>query len=241
MDRSVFTAVAPNIKLSDRVEEQIRQLIVTGKVPIGERLPPERELADIFGVSRTVVREAVRSLVAKGLLDIRSGSGTYVVGPQPGFVSDALSMLLQHSQRGYDDIHEIRMMIEVEIARLAAQRATPEEIGALAENVAAMESASDPAELAEIDVAFHELLAKATHNLLFSVMLGSITDIMLEIRKRSFTLRSSAPVAVRFHRDILGRVAARDADGAMEAMRAHLADSYLRMQGREGPEGADAE
>src|SRR4029434_1284654 len=113
--------------LANRVTKEIEGLIIDGRIEMGRRLPSERDLADQFGVSRTVVREAVRGLVAKGLLEVRPGSGTIVRSPTCGAVTQSLTLFLLAGQSDleldYTNVHEIRRVLEIEIAGLAAERA----------------------------------------------------------------------------------------------------------------------
>lgn len=228
-----YRAVARQPKLADQVVEQIAELIATRQLQPGDRLPPERELAEHFGVSRTVIREAMRSLVAKGLLEVRPGSGMVISAPRPSSVAESISLLLRLStdKDPYTHVHEVRRLLEVEIAGLAAQRATAENLQDLEALIQTMErSREDPEQFAEADVEFHASLAKATQNELFSVLLDSVVDIMLEVRHMAVALPGSIDSALRHHRHILERVKAGDVEGARQAMTAHLQEAEEQMR-----------
>ena len=113
-------------RLSDRVAKQLEELILTEVLQAEERLPAERELAEMFGVSRTVVREATQNLSARGLLDVKSGNGVFVSAPSTEAVAQSLGLLLR--LRGGDflveDLHDVRRVLEIAIAERAARNST---------------------------------------------------------------------------------------------------------------------
>jgi DNA-binding FadR family transcriptional regulator len=218
-------------RLSDVVSERLLAAIRDAKLPPGSRLPSERELGDQFGVSRTVVREAVRNLSARGVLNVRSGSGAIVAQLDSSSVSDALSLFL--GRRGLPDsrqIHEVRELIETEAARLAAQRATTEhlaEIRRTHERLA--EVAHDPEAAAVADVAFHRAIAQATENELFVVLVDSIGDVMMEIRRATTWRPGRVQVGIEHHARILAALERRDVTGAVHAMEEHLVESLAAL------------
>jgi GntR family transcriptional repressor for pyruvate dehydrogenase complex len=227
-----FRAVARESTLANRVAAEIERHIVGGSIQPGERLPSERELAEQFSVSRTVIREAVRVLAAKSLLEVRSGSGTVVRAPTTRSVSQSMLLLLRTGQRlDHAKVHEVRRTLEIEIAGIAAERRTDEDLALLEELLDEMqallgEMERQPANrgrFASNDVQFHAALARATHNELFALLLDSIADVMIEVRQLGFEVPGSHQEALAYHRSILAPVRAGDAAGAREAMRAHLA------------------
>jgi len=229
----LFQAIERGSTLANRVTRQMEHLIVEGYLKPGDRLPAERELAQQFGVSRTVVREAVRALVAKGLLEVRPGSGTVVSSPTRDAVTQSMSLLLRTAQLeiDYDKVHEIRRILEVEIAALAAQRRTPQDLERMEEILReASEIEGDRNCFAECDVAFHAALARATRNELFSVLLDSVVDIMLKVREMGFSVPGTPARAFRYHQAILEQIKAGDPDRARQAMREHLIESEDTMR-----------
>jgi GntR family transcriptional repressor for pyruvate dehydrogenase complex len=212
--------------LSARVAQQLEDAIVSGTFKPGDSLPTERELGQMFGVSRTVVREAVKSLTAKGML-AGTGRGTKIMGVESKMVADSLSLYLRG--RGgvdYYSVHEIRTLLERRIARLAATRGTDEQIEELAVELGRMRLASDPETASFEDVAFHRLLAAMTGNPLFPVLLDSIGEILLEVRRATLKQPGRPAQAIEQHEAILAQIVARDGEGAERAMKEHLADSY---------------
>lgn len=216
-------------RLSDRVADQMLAAIVDRRLKPGSRLPSERELGLQFGVSRTVVREAIRLLAAKGVIAVRPGSGATVAEVDPSLIAESMSLFLRNVDIPYQKVHEVREMIEVQVAGLAAERGTPGQIAdltALHQRMVALTEAEELEALAVTDVAFHHQLARMTTNELHLLMLGSIGDVLLEIRRQTVANRADSFAAIEAHRRILERVAARDAAGARAAMQAHLAEAF---------------
>jgi GntR family transcriptional regulator, transcriptional repressor for pyruvate dehydrogenase complex len=238
----VFAPIVRSPRLSDKVAAQLLASIKSGQLTAGSRLPSERELGEQFGVSRTVIREAISSLAARGVIEVRSGSGVHVAAVNAAQVSEQMSLFLRG--RGlieYAKIHEVRTTLEIRTARLAAERATDEDIRELRESCDRMEALGTDVEKASLeDVEFHRILARATQNELFLVMLDSIGDVLLEIRRATLGVPGRLQEGVAFHRRILDRVAAHDVEGADLAMREHLADADAAWEGLPADERAAA-
>lgn len=222
----MFEAIERETTLSNRVTRQIETLIVDGRLKPGDRLPSERELAQQLGVSRTVVREAVRALAAKGLLEVRSGSGTTVRKVTRDQVVGPLNLLLQTQGGGsisFEDLHQVRSILEIEIAGLAAVQATEEDLQHLEQIMHDMETAKGTPEIfAAKDAEFHHALAHTTHNPLLVVLLDSIRDLLHDYLLLVIPRLELRQDVLPYHDQILERVAAGDEDGARQAMREHL-------------------
>lgn len=218
--------------LTERVTGYLMDRVMHGALRPGDRLPAERELAERLNVSRTVVREAIRSLQARGVLRVRGGSGMEVMSISPERASEALRLFVQLSegvdQISYDHINDVRQMIEIRVAGIAARTAGEPELARLQEIHRELVEAvaGDDLERASVaDVAFHRELAQATHNLLYVVMLDSIGDVLLDIRRRTLGVEGRQQIAVHTHAEILEQIARHDPDGAQRAMSRHLDDS----------------
>lgn len=212
-------------RLSDRMAERLEELILRRTLEPGQKLPSERDLADMFGVSRTVVREATHNLTAKGLLEIRSGKGAYVTGPSTASVVESLTLLLRSMEDGFpiEDLHDIRRILETAIAARAAERASEEDIARLEDILRGMEAEGEaPDAVADLDVEFHRTLAVAAHNPLFEILLDSIGELLVAIRRVSFQEEETLNKARYHHHAILDAVKNRDAKLAEQAMSAHL-------------------
>ena len=227
-------AAAPREKLSVRVAETLRDQLMRGELSPGEKLPTEQRLTETFGVSRTVVREAIATLAADGLVVPRQGAGVFVADhPLPSFgamaselaqrVSNALNML------------EVRLAIEVEGAALAAERRTPAQEAEMREahldfdRLLRQDRQTGPA-----DFAFHRAIAAATGNPFYVELLdalgrraipGDIGTIYPGDRAREAEMLAGVH---REHFDILTAIADCDPDGARRTMRLHLANSQER-------------
>lgn len=221
------------IRLSDQVATQLQVLITDGVFKAGEKLPSERELCELLGVSRTVVREAVRSLVVKGLLEVRPGGGMAVRVPDTALVSELMSMMLRtgNGEIAFTHVHEVRYLLEVENAGLAAERRNDEDLLHIETLLHIMvEHGDDAARWAEADVSFHAAIAVATHNPLYPVLLGTIADLLMEIRLTGFSLPGTAERSYRYHMPIFERIQAGDRSGARKAMADHLHESEATFQ-----------
>ncbi|MGH2377296.1 MAG: FadR/GntR family transcriptional regulator [Candidatus Limnocylindria bacterium] len=229
-DAAGYQPLARTRRLSDRLAEEIERRIVEGELAPGTRLPAERELGDAFKVSRTIIREAVRSLIAKGLVEVRPGAGTVVRGPSMSMVSDALAFVM-HAASGrvrIRDAHEIRWTLEPQIAALAAERRTEEDLRSIERELETMRES--PEQWEEADVRFHRALAQATQNPLFGVVLDSLHPILREVRALGNRLRDTRTTGIEHHTAIFDAVRAADPDRAREAMRAHLREAETRMR-----------
>lgn len=211
-------------RLYEKIVEQIEERIVSGELKIGDQLPAERDLAIRFGVSRTAVREAVKALHQKGLVEIIPGRGT--------FISDLTSDAVRHSLgfitkigagEGHKNLTEIREILEPGIAALAATRATDEHLSAMRHAVVTMDAALKDADtFIEADLDFHLALAQATQNSLIPTLIDPIVDLLRENRKRIFDTPGAPERGQLYHKRILDAVERHDPDAAREAMRAHL-------------------
>jgi GntR family transcriptional repressor for pyruvate dehydrogenase complex len=212
-------------RLADVVAEQIAERILSGQLSPGAALAPERELCREFGVSRTVIREAIRSLAGKGMVESIGGSGVRVLAIDADTVGESLRNLLRSADVDYAKVDEVRRTIEVAAAGAAAVRGTPDDVArADAELRRMRERIDDLEECVEADLAFHRVIADATGNELYSMLLDSLGTSLVEVRRtnlgRGGIARRRRIIAA--HRRILDAVARGDADCARAAMEAHL-------------------
>jgi GntR family transcriptional repressor for pyruvate dehydrogenase complex len=215
-------------RLSDQVAAQLQALVIDSAIKPGEKLPSERELCELLGVSRTVVREAVRSLVVKGLLEVRRGGGTVVRAPDTALVSEMMTLMLRTGGNDVAFVHvqEVRRLLEIETAGLAAERRDDDDLLRIEAQLRTMVEHEDaPERWATADVAFHAAIAMAAHNPLYPVLLGSIAEMLMEVRLTGIRLPDTPKNAYVHHRAIYERIAAADRLGARKAMQDHLRES----------------
>ena len=219
----MYTPIQSN-KVYEQIAEQIESRILSGELQSGDRLPTERELAEQFHASRTAVREAMKSLAQKGLVDMRPGRGTIVIDGTTQAVRHSLDLMMKFGQAGDStNLVEVRGIFEPEIAALAAARATDTEIAAMREAVAIMDANLTNADLyIRADNDFHQALAKATQNSLILTLVNSIVFLLSEQRKQIFTVDGGPERGQVHHKHILETIIHRDPEAAREAMRAHL-------------------
>jgi GntR family transcriptional repressor for pyruvate dehydrogenase complex len=225
-DTNLFRSVGSQQRLHDRVVAEIEQRIIDGDLAPGRKLPPERELAETLGVSRTVLREAMRVLAAKGLLEAQQGIGTTVRALTSRHVVEPLGLYLRAQEGGvisFHHLHQVRSLLEVEIAGIAAESATDEEIAQLREVYESMVEAMNNVELlAEQDAEFHRTLAAMTHNPLLLVLIDSIRELLREYIAQVTVYLDPLEDNIRLHYLLLERVVARDREGARAAMETNL-------------------
>lgn len=230
----VFESLSPNASLVERARQQIESLILNGSLPSGERLPTERKLGEMLGVSRTVIRECMRLLAAAGLVRVTSGSGTYVQAPGANLVRDSLNLLLRASQLTPEQIYEVRSVLEITAAGLAAERAEADEIAAMAEENSALIPDNLPAtEYARHDLLFHVRLAEATRNPLFLSLINSLSTVTIRTMWQAYAgshETAQRHVRTEEHADILEQLNRHNVEGARQAMSRHMTSSLRRLR-----------
>src|SRR6266516_5199086 len=211
-------------KVYEQIAEQIQRSILSGELRSGDRLPTERVLAEQFQASRTAVREAMKTLAQKGLVEMRPGRGTIVIDGTLQAMRHSLGLMMRVGQAGSSaNLVEVREIIEPEIAALAAVRATDEHIAAMREAVRVMDANLKEANAyIAADNDFHRALAKGTQNELILTLVDSIVDLLSEQRKQIFSVDGGPERGQIHHKRILDTIIRRDAEAAREAMRAHL-------------------
>ena len=217
------------------------EMVVSGGLEPGERLPPERKLCARLGVSRTVVREALNLLEARGLISIEHGRGAVVSGGNPRAVRDALGLLLRVQPKTLWELLEMRMILEVEVAGLAAERAGPDDLATMRLRLDEMRRSIEvPEGYVDADVEFHALLARGARNEVLLTMLDPVVELLRASRRVTAARPGNALRALGEHEQILRRVEAKDAAGARREMRAHLAKTLEDIEAAIGEGMLDA-
>ena len=219
----MYSPIKPS-RLYKQIVEQIEKLILEGVLDTGSKLPSERELGEQFGVSRTVIREAIKALHEKGLVIVQPGRGTFITGDSSTAMRHSLDMMVKYSQDGgLEDLFLIRNILEPEIAAIAAVKATQDDIQRLEQALQTMDETLDDGEkFIEADQQFHYQLAVATQNTFIPVLINAFVDYLQKQRSRIFDVEGGPARGQQHHRNILKAVSERDPDGARNAMRAHM-------------------
>ncbi len=218
----LFQPVRPR-RLYEAIVHQIQELVAERHLQPGDRLPSERELAELLGVSRASVREALRVLAAMGLVEVRPGDGTFIREPHTSVDPAVWSRL---SERTFLlDLLEARRIVEREVASLAARRATSEDLDQLQDLLdrRAQELAAGRGDL-EGDLRFHEHLAEATRNPVLVSLVRTLTEMWLVSREAAGRAPTSPQKAHRFHMAILQALRRQDPEAAWAAMDQHMDD-----------------
>ena len=228
---AVATGVVRSPALVEQVVRHLRRQILDGEFAVGAELPPEGALGTSLGVSRTVIREAMRVIRAQGLVEVSQGRHPRVRPVDSQFAVDGLALVLDRTDRSLASLVELRRPLESEIAALAAERAGPEHLKQLRQAIEDLRSATDLETRVLADMRFHAVLAEATGNLLFVMVLQSVWSLLK--RSRLITIpRSSVDTPIRWHERILDAVARQDGVLARREMLAHIdaAASDLNLQ-----------
>jgi GntR family transcriptional repressor for pyruvate dehydrogenase complex len=210
--------------LYEQIVQQIEDSVLNGSLKPGDQLPAERDLAQRLGVSRTAVREAVKALREKGLVEAYSGRGTFITDGTSQAARQSFDLMVKIGQQdGSTHLAELRLILEPGIAALAAARVQEPELVTMREAVATMDrSQRDPAAYIEADLDFHLALAEAAANPLILSLIDSIVGLLREQRIKIFNIEGGPQRGQVHHKRILEAVERRDPEMARGAMRAHL-------------------
>lgn len=211
----------PEGDLVAQVVDHLRKEIVSGSCAAGMSLPSEGSMAESLAVSRTVIREAMRSLRSQGLIVMSQGARPRVAEVDLRPTVESLELLLKRSRTTLLQLTEVRRPLESRIASLAAERANDTQIAALQATIDDLERATTLADRVDADIRFHDLLAEATGNPVFSVLLQTLGGLLVASRRRTIKAAGPQPAIVG-HREILAAVERHDAQAAEAAMRRHL-------------------
>ena len=216
-------AALDNGPTGTQVVEHVRRLIVAGRLKPGDRLPPERDLARQIGVSRPSLRSGLRSLEAMGVIRARQGSGTYISDGPPRLGEGPLQFLAALHGFTRDEMFEARRVLEVNTASLAAERAGPEQLAVMADEVASMfASLDDPQEYLRHDVQFHRAVAAGSRNPVLATLIDTVAELVYETRRLTVEHATDLKESAEMHRRIYQAIKARDPERARREMDEHL-------------------
>jgi len=220
-------------RVAEEIVEQLRELILTGQYPPGAKLPPERELAKRLGVNRASLREALKKLEHLGLVRIRQGDGTRVQNFMETGGIELVSHLLPLATTSHPeiirDMLEFRRIFGREVARLAAERATEENLDALRELAAKAKNETDASQLFELDFEFYVALAAATGNRVIGLLINTVRDAVKSYTAVLVHLTAPADIVSVHHQNVLTALESRDPNRAAEAANEYLGSGAARV------------
>jgi GntR family transcriptional repressor for pyruvate dehydrogenase complex len=214
---------APGETVGGRVVKYVLELIEAGRLRPGDRLPPERDLADRIGVSRVSLRSGLRSLQAMGVMHARQGSGTYIVAGPPRLGEGPLRFLAALHGFTHDQMYEARTALEVGASGLAAGNAGPEQMAAMADEVAAMFASVDsPQEYLLHDVRFHRAVAAGSGNPVLATLIDTLSQLVWEMRRDTVARSTDLKESAERHRGIYQAIRSGNVERARREMAEHL-------------------
>ena len=221
-DASLYSGLE-HVGATDAVVRRIQGLILDDRLHPGDPLPPERSLADTFEVGRNVVREALRILEEKGLVEVVAGRGTFVAEPDPSNAVESLRLLLRRGGVSLMELSDARLLIEPEMAALAAQNATSENTRELKEWLRRLEEAShDSGAHVQADIGLHKEIARLSNHAVFRAIVEAVSDVVLWSMRLGTTVPGAIEASDERHRALVAAIAAGDAEAARREMKEHI-------------------
>ncbi len=212
-------------RISENIVEQIRSAILDGELKIGDQLPPEKEFAKHFGVSKSSLREAYRVLEAYGLLEIRQGmsGGAFIKEVDLTTVKDSLVNYFFFQNPGLRNYTQIRTFIEPQVIKICAEKITAKEIEYFENNILAMEQEADGKRfISDLDIAFHKKIVDITGNKIISLIVESIQTALINIKQIVHTDEHFLKMVCRDHKKIVAALREHDPERASKAMLDHI-------------------
>lgn len=211
-------------KIYEEIVEQLKEMISNGELKPGQKLPSERDMAESLGVSRASVREALTTLEAIGILDIRPGEGTFVRETSVSATFAPLAMVLEMEQNPGGQLMEVRRVLETEMAALAAQRATEEDLNNIQTILNHMKTAKTISQAVEADLRFHFSIAEATHNTILLRIMNTVADLMhntFRVQREELFADNGAEI-ISEHEAIYNAIRDRNSETAKSKMLQHI-------------------
>ncbi len=213
-------------KIYEEIVEQLKELIRTGNLKPGDKLPSEREMAESMKVSRSSVREALTALEALGILDVHPGEGTFIKQTSKSEIFESLALVLAMERNPSAQLMEVRRILETESAALASLRATEVNLSKIKANLNQMKNAHSIQEAVEYDLKFHFAIAEATQNTILLRIMNTIADLMhntfFQDRVELFTDSQKGPRILKEHEEIYMAICERNSKKAKLKMLNHI-------------------
>jgi DNA-binding FadR family transcriptional regulator len=236
-DESRLITPIKKTRIAEEVADRIRVLMLDGTFPPGEPLPSERHLAERFGVSRGSIRDALRTLETIGLLETRHGQGTFPHELSVDRLVAPLASVMAYRSDLQDELLDVRRMFEPAVARVAALRATEEDLADLGRILDTQRQKVKIGQSAIVeDTAFHAILARSTRNRVVMSIMATLNDLLVESRTQSLRQKGRPARSVDGHEAVVAALRRRDADGASQAMYNHIDQiADLQLDAQKGP------
>lgn len=216
------------VSLYEQIADRLEDYIITHGFGEQEKLPSEQALADEFSVSRNVIREALKLLKERGLVDSRNGTGSYITKPEAANLSDVISRMVAMDNISSESIYEVRRILEVAACKNAARKVTPLQLYEMEELLEHLKDRSlTVQERREADFAFHEAIARAAGNPLLLILVQAMKNIFVEMIEKGIFMEGGIDDAIMRHNNILNALKEHDPVMAEDAMYDHL-DFSLR-------------
>jgi GntR family transcriptional regulator, transcriptional repressor for pyruvate dehydrogenase complex len=213
---------------AEEVVARLRDMIHSGEILAGDRLPPERDLAKLLGVSRPTLRAGIRSLSTVGILQSRQGAGTFVSDAKGSPTLDSSPLRMLSALHGFtsDEMFEARLALEMSIAGLAAERATSEQMTLMAEEITGMyASLTDPEQYLVHDMKFHQTIAAASGNRILTALMNMVATILYDHRSKTVKRARDLKQSAEQHHNIYRAMREHDPEAARKAMHDHLTET----------------
>src|SRR5215203_7156785 len=229
---NIFKTIDPERRGTTFAEvvSQLRDMIHRGELRPGDRLPPERDLAKLLGVSRPTLRAGISSLAAVGVLQPRRGAGTFVVEAEGSPALDSSPLRLMASLQRFTpaEMFEARRSLEMAIAGLAAERATGDQMASMSEEIAGMfASLDDPEQFLVHDMRFHQTVAAASGNRILTSLMNMVATILFDTRIKTVKRATDLKESAEMHRHVYRAIREHDPEAARHAMSAHLSKAQM--------------
>jgi GntR family transcriptional repressor for pyruvate dehydrogenase complex len=217
------------VAISDELIARFKELIAKRVFVPGHRLPPERDLAEALAVSRPTLRQALRALQIMGVIKARQGSGSYLVDSASDIMRVPLEFALALKNVAKTDLFETRRTLEVELASLAAERRTDEDLQAMRRSLAEMkDTMGDPEAWCRTEPRFHTCIVQAARNGVMATIIEMLSQMLMESRKETVRLLSDYSSSYQSHVDIYVEIEKQDAAAAAKMMMEHFALIEMR-------------
>lgn len=213
-------------KVYTKVINDIKEKILSGELKNGDRLPSEREMAERLDVSRTSIREAIRTLEIMGLIESKRGSGNYITNSFGNSLFEPLSIMFMMQEYSTGDIHELRETLEIECCRMASRLISYEDIKLLKEIIDDMDKTYDEDKSLLLDIRFHNIIVKSSNNPLIINVLKAISQLMdkfiKESRKIILCEENNRKILLNSHKEIVLSLEERNESRAIISMKNHF-------------------